>query len=58
MLAAEPQAAIAAYEKRMFERSEDAAHDSATMLKMMISKDGSAQMAQWMREAHAGLQPE
>lgn len=55
VLATEPKAAIAAYEERMFQRGADAAHDSAAMLKMMISRDGSAQMAQWMREAHEGL---
>ena len=58
MLATEPKAAIAAYEERMFQRGADAAHDSASMLEMMISKDGSEQMAQWMREAHEGLRPE
>ena len=58
MLTTEPKEAIAAYEERMFKRAADAAHESASMLKMMISKDGSAQMAQWMREAHQGLRPE
>lgn len=49
--AIEPAKAIAAYEAKMFERAQVAAHDSAQGLDMLIAPDGAARFAHFMRSA-------
>jgi 2-polyprenyl-6-methoxyphenol hydroxylase-like FAD-dependent oxidoreductase len=46
--ASEPPAAIAAYEKKMFERAQEEAQRSADGLAMCISPNGSERFAKWM----------
>ena len=47
--APDPSVAIAAYEKKMFERAQEEAQRSADGLAMCISPDGSERFANWMR---------
>ncbi len=46
--APEPEVAIAAYEKKMFERAQIAAQRSADGLEMCISPNGAERFAKWM----------
>jgi 2-polyprenyl-6-methoxyphenol hydroxylase-like FAD-dependent oxidoreductase len=51
--APEPRVAIAAYEKKMFERAQDAAQRSADGLAMCISPNGAERFAKWMEQVQA-----
>jgi 2-polyprenyl-6-methoxyphenol hydroxylase-like FAD-dependent oxidoreductase len=51
--APEPEAAIAAYEKKMFERAQEDAQRSADGLEMCISPNGAERFAKWMERIHA-----
>jgi 2-polyprenyl-6-methoxyphenol hydroxylase-like FAD-dependent oxidoreductase len=51
--ASDPSVAIAAYEKKMFERAQEEAQRSADGLAMCISPNGGEQFAKWMERVQA-----